>query len=313
MVFLFFVLLPSVYMGWSLGANDAANIFGTGVMTGVIRFRTACLLISLFVILGALLEGQKTIHTVGYFTQLNLKLALIATLAGASVVTLMTVLSLPVSTSQAILGGVMGISIFVGGVASFPWDKFTRIVLSWILTPFGAMVISFGLYWFMSFLSRKVTTLPGFTLLMTLGIIGVGSYGAYSLGANNVANTTGVFVGAGELSPFLGTLIGGASIALGASTYSRRVMETIGNKIVPLDPIAAFIVILAEAIALHIFTQVGVPVSASQAVVGAVAGVGLVKGVRTVNRKTLAYIFMGWISTPLLAILFSFFLLRLFS
>lgn len=313
MVFFFFVLLPSIYMGWSLGANDAANIFGTGVMTGVIKFRTACLFISLFVILGALLEGQKTIHTVGYFTDLNLKFAVIATLAGASVVTLMTVLSLPVSTSQAILGGVMGISIFVGGASSFPWDKFTRIVLSWILTPFGAMAISFGLYWFMSLLSRKVTTLPGFTLLMTLGIIGVGSYGAYSLGANNVANTTGVFVGAGKLSPFLGTLIGGASIALGASTYSKKVMETIGNKIVPLDPIAAFIVILAEAIALHIFTQVGVPVSASQAVVGAVAGVGLVKGVRTVNRKTLTYIFMGWISTPLLAILFSFLLLHLFS
>jgi PiT family inorganic phosphate transporter len=100
------------------------------------------------------------------------------------------------------------------------------------------------------------------------------------------------------LTLFQAALIGGASIALGVLTYSRGVMETVGNKLVRLDPFSALVVILAEGLTMHFFTIIGVPVSTSQAVVGAVLGVGIVKGARTIKRKTLYGIFTGWFLTP---------------
>ena len=152
-----------------------------------------------------------------------------------------------------------------------------------------------------------------FMLAMKIGIMVMGSYGAYTLGANNVANTTGVFVGAGILTPFLGTVIGGLAIAFGACTYSKKVMETVGGKIAPLDISTAFVAILAEAITLHIFTQVGVPISSTVAIVGAVIGIGLAKGIRTISAKKITQILAGWALTLLVSILLPYVFLLLFS
>jgi len=68
-----------------------------------------------------------------------------------------------------------------------------------------------------------------------------------------------------------------------------------------LDPFSAFVAILAVAFTLHIFTQIGVPVSSSQAIVGAVVGVGIVGGLRTVSTKVVTKITVGWFMTPLFA------------
>jgi PiT family inorganic phosphate transporter len=140
-------------------------------------------------------------------------------------------------------------------------------------------------------------------ILIRIFLIVAGSYAAYALGANNVANVTAVFVGAGQISVLSATLIGGLSIALGVLTFSRPVMETVGRKLVRLDPFSALVVVLAEAITVHFFTFVGVPVSTSQAVIGAVLGVGIVKGANTVSRRTLLNIFIGWFLTPAAAYL----------
>ena len=114
-----------------------------------------------------------------------------------------------------------------------------------------------------------------------------------------MANVTGVYVNAGLLLPMGASVIGGLGIALGVITYSKKVMMTVGKSIVALDPFSAFVVVLAEAMTLHLFTQLGVPVSSSQAVVGAVVGVGLVGGLRTVSFKILSTIAIGWVMTPL--------------
>ena len=106
---------------------------------------------------------------------------------------------------------------------------------------------------------------------------------------------------AGLLNVFTATLIGGLSIGLGIMTFSRRVMETVGRKLVRLDPFSALVVVLAEAITVHFYTIVGVPVSTSQAVIGAILGVGIVKGISTVKGRTLLNILIGWFLTPVIA------------
>ncbi len=306
-------LLSGIYLGWALGANDAANVFGTGVTSGLVSYKMAVILTAIFVILGAVMEGTKCFDTVGYFTSLTLFTALLVTLSAAITVTLMTRLKLPVSTSQAILGAIVGIAIVGEGWRGLPMDKLTKVVLCWIFTPLGAAVISFLLFMGLGYLVNRIRGLAVFTHLMRIGILVTGCFSAYALGSNNVANTTGAFVGAGLITPIEGALIGSISIGVGALTYSRGVMISVGRRISLLDPFSALVVVLAGAITVYLYTQIGVPVSTSQAVVGAVAAIGLAKGIRTINKKMLFFILLGWISTPILAASLSILMLLLFS
>ncbi len=78
-------------------------------------------------------------------------------------------------------------------------------------------------------------------------------------------------------------------------------MMTVGKGLVKLDAFSAFIVVLSESITVHIYAIIGVPVSTSQAVVGAVLGIGIVRGVRTVNKRVLGGILVAWATTPLIS------------
>ena len=93
-------LTGGLLVGWGLGSNDAANIFGTGVAANAIRYRTAIVLISIFVVVGALLEGHKSMDTVGDMSRLSHMAAFVAALAAGVTVSAYSFLSLPVSTSQ---------------------------------------------------------------------------------------------------------------------------------------------------------------------------------------------------------------------
>jgi len=292
-------LLSGVFLGWSLGANDASNVFGSAVASKMVKFWTAAILASVFVLLGALLEGQAGIETLTGLTDMSLKKAVIASVSAAVTVTLMTAIGLPVSTSQAVVGAILGIGFLNRQVNLSGLGK---VVICWFGTPIGGLVIAALIYKLLAAVyNRSPIDLFNSDILVRISLITAGSYAAYALGANNVANVTAVFVGAGQLKVFSAALLGGVSIALGILTFSRKVMETVGKKLVQLDPFSALIVVLAEALTVHFFTIVGVPVSTSQAVVGAVLGVGVVKGINTVRRKTLINILIGWFFTPAIA------------
>ena len=94
-------------------------------------------------------------------------------------------------------------------------------------------------------------------------------------------------------------------MAVGALTFGRRVTETVGKSITPLDLGGAFAAQASAAVGVHIFSMMGIPVSTSQAVVGAVIGVGLTKGLRVVKGRNIAQIACGWILAPTGAALFS--------
>ncbi len=294
-------LLGGIFLGWSLGANDASNVFGSAVAARMVKFWTAAILASAFVLLGALLEGQAGIETLKGLTPLNLEQAVVSSVAAAVTVTIMTIFSLPVSTSQAVVGAILGIGLLNQNINT---PGLGKVVACWMGTPVGGMIISIMIYRVLAFFYNRLNiNLFQADNLLRLSLIGAGSYGAYALGANNVANVTAVFVGAGELTLFLAVLLGGLSIDLGILTFSRRVMETVGRRLVRLDPFSALVVLLAEAITVHIYTIIGVPVSTSQAVIGAVLGVGIIKGIRTVERRTLLNILFGWFLTPTIAAL----------
>ncbi len=329
------LLSSGLFLGWSLGANDAANVFGTAVGTRMIRFRTAAAVCSVFVVLGATVSGAGAAHTLGRLGAVNaLPGAFTVALASALSTFWMTRLRIPVSTSQSIVGAILGWNFYTASVTD--GAALARIVSTWVVCPLLSGVIAVALY----VLTRRLIHLFRPHLLrldhMTrVGLLLVGAFGSYSLGANNIANVMGVFVAD---NPFRDTsvfglftqtgvqllfLLGGLAIAAGVITYSERVMRTVGTGLARISPISALVVVLAQSLTLFLFASERlehllagwglptiplVPVSSSQAVVGAIVGISLFKraGLR---YRTLGGISLGWLATPLLACVASFFLL----
>jgi PiT family inorganic phosphate transporter len=294
-------LLSCLFMGWALGANDAANVFGTAVTVGVVRFRTAAFVGAIAVLAGAVLEGAAGINTIGNISQQTAASAGIIALAAALSVSVMTILHFPVSTSQAVVGAIAGAGV-MQGVASF--QGMEKLVICWVVTPIGAAMVSLLLFWM---IGRPLSRMPISILTrdrwLWNGVVVAGAYGAYALGANNVANVTGVFVGAGVMTPMVGALAGGSAIALGMITFGKGVMTTVGSGLVRLDAFTALVVILSEALTVHTFAMIGVPVSATQAVVGAVLGVGWAHGNQSVRIDLLGKILAAWVGTPAVSFL----------
>lgn len=294
-----FRLISSLFLGWALGANDSANVFGTAVSSRMIKYSTAITLTAIFVLAGALLQGREGMETLSGLTEQSVKTAFVVSLAAAITVTIMTIFKLPISTSQSVVGAIIGVGIMQ---SSLELDGLLKVVICWIGTPIGGLIISFFLYYLFLYLLKLFN--PSIFIedsLIRAGLVISGCYGAYALGANNVANVTGVYVG-NLLTPFMATLIGGASIAFGALTFSKNVMKTVGKSIVKLDAFSAFITVLAHSLTVHIYALIGVPVSTSQAIVGAVLAIGLIKGTQTVQFSTLFKVFFGWMLTPVVSL-----------
>ena len=295
-------LIGGLFLGWSLGANDAANLFGSAVSSHMIRFWKAAALASLFVVLGAVLQGGHGIETLQGLSPMDLEMAVLTSVAAAATVTGMTLFRLPVSTSQAVVGAIVGAGILQN---QLHMEGLVKVAICWVGTPLAGILFALIIYPTLGWAYNRVHyNLFQMDQIVRIGLVIAGCYSAYALGSNNVANVTAVFVGAGRLEISTATLVGGLSIALGIVTFSRGVMETVGKNLVALDPYSALVVVLSGALAVHVYTWIGVPVSSSQAVVGAVLGMGILKGTQTIRIKTLFSILLAWFATPLTGCLF---------
>ncbi|MBN1764343.1 MAG: anion permease [Sedimentisphaerales bacterium] len=296
-------LSGGIFLGWSLGANNGANVFGTAVASRIVSFQRAALLCGAAIILGALLQGQAGIDTYSrLFPGDSMKLLLITSAVAAITMTGMTLLHLPVSTSQAIVGAICGIGL---ATESMQWHLLTRIVICWLVTPVGAIGIAWLIYVLLgAFFKHIPMSMLTRDKIIWSGLIIVGTYGAYALGANNVANATGIFSGRiAHLTDRHLTLVGGLAIALGVATFSKRIMHAVGSGIMPLDGFTSLVAVLAMSITVHIFAMIGVPVSSSQAIVGAIIGIGINKGIWAVKLKPLRNIAIGWLMTPIISLI----------
>jgi PiT family inorganic phosphate transporter len=330
-----FFLTSGLFLGWSLGANDASHVFGAAVGSKMVTFRKASIIASVFFIIGAVLQGLGTSHTLGKLGAVNeIGGSFTLALAAAITIYMMTKFALPISTTQAIVGAIIGWNLFTGN----PTDGKTlsMIVISWVAGPVIGALFAILLYIVVKKFKNSVKIhLIKFESYVKTGLILVGAFGSYSLGANNIANVMGVFLPAFNLQDLhLGIitlnsgqqlfLLGGLACALGIITYSWKVMNTIGSNIVELSSEAALIVVLAQSLVLFIFSSTGlselfvrmglpaipmVPVSSSQVIVGCIIGIGVYKGARNINFKVLGEIASGWVIAPVASGLLTFLLL----
>ncbi len=339
-MFMYLLLAAGIFMGWSLGTNDAANAFGTAVSTGVIKYKTAIIIISIFVIIGAFLMGAGNMTSVNDLAinnavipsadaaadlvesgedDLALKSAIkafIVFLCAALTVFLMSYLKFPVSANQSITGAIIGWGICNAdygnpAVMSGNLKQIGKFASTWLLCPVGAAIISFIIVKLAQKLFiNKLSSLRHYDAVIKIGYLIAGGYAAFGIGMNSSANVTSLYFG--EVIDGVKTnlltdarltcTIGGLAIAFGVLTYSKKVMMTVGESIAPLTQIEGFLVIIAMATTIVLLGNImKIPVSTSQAVVGAVVGAGITKTYKCVNFGVFKNIAIAWVSSPLMA------------
>jgi len=317
-----------LYVGGNIGANDAANCIGASVGAGLMRYRQAILLVAVCVVAGALLQGSAVAKTVGkgiVTDPISALGVLSALLSGGLFVTLATFFKVPVSTSQAVVGAVAGVGI--AGDLTVKYSKIITIVECWVACPVLTMVVTYVIYRLTGVVMRKFESRRTVNRILMMAVLVSAGYAAYSLGANNLGNAIGPILALGTSAfgteipgPVLWegsngavyvlplSVMGALSIALGAVTFGRGVAETVGKNIITLDLPSASAVQISMAFGLHLFSMFGIPVSTSQAIVGALLGIGLAHGIKTVSKKKILQVVVGWVLAPTLSGLVSYLL-----
>jgi len=312
----------ALYIAWCIGSNDAANPTNTAVGSGALKLNKAILLFSIFAFLGSVIQGWMVIKTFGrgIATIRDIYDCIIASLSTALWITLASYKGLPISTTHSSVGAVLGIGLtylILGYGESIKYDVLIKIVTSWVTSPLGAVILAFLLYkgfsalaWRLS--SRGVNVDKVFRILVVVAL----AYSAYSFGANDVGNATGVYVavinvaGADNQVLDLRTAImlaalGAVGISIGGFTLGRRVIKTVAYGITRLDYITGSAASLANALVVWVFTTIplyvwgwGMPISTTHAAVSAVLGVGLAKyGLKGVKWSTFIRIIISWLVT----------------
>jgi len=309
-------VLMGCAVGWSIGANDAANSLGVAVGSKVLTLRKALVLICIFGFLGAVLQGQYVCQTIGteivaidkLSPSMKGHMAMVAAFGAFVWVLLATYWKMPISTSHSIVGAVAGAGLAIHEPVN--WKVLGGVFVCWIATPLGSAVIAFALYFVLSRVFHKIVPVRHAEKILGVLIVVSGCYVAFTWGANDVANTVGVISFCGILNPTTSLILGGIAIVLGVVTWGYKVIETIGSELVDLLPLMAFSAQLASAINVHLYTVLGVPVSTSHSIVGAVVGVGLVRGARVVNAGIMREIVVCWLATPFVSGVISFGMLK---
>ncbi|MBW2616936.1 MAG: inorganic phosphate transporter [Deltaproteobacteria bacterium] len=399
-----------LYMAANIGANDLANAMGTSVGSRAITLKQAVVISVITNALGAALAGGYVTSTISKgmvdpsllaAEPDKLMLGMFASLISAGVwVNLATYLALPVSTTHAIVGAVVGFGVMSVGVGAISWGKIITIAISWIVSPAVGALIAGSIFYFIEkkimsakepveaseryapfliFLVIWVLILSvifkglknlhlelGFfqTVLLTIPFAAVaGAFGrwwirwqtspehkvrygqhgyspvdrifaqlqiltacyvAFAHGANDVANAIGPLAAIFSVVktkavalqvevPIWMLLIGGLAVGGGLLVFGTRVMETIGKDITEITPVRGFCAEFGAASTILVCSRLGLPVSTTHVLVGSVVGVGIMRGMGSLDLRILKNIGLSWIITLPFTILLSMLLYKLFT
>ena len=319
-------LLAGLYMAWNIGANDLANSMGTSVGSKAVTLRQAILISGSMVLLGSLVFGSPVTETIRkgivppqaigdpHLIAIG---AFSAVIAAGIWVSLATWKKLPVSTTHSIVGAMMGFGLIASGLTGVNWGVLLKIVASWVISPLAGGVTAFIIFSFIrNFILRRVRDLDRTERIFAYSQVLSASYIAFALGSNDVANAIGPVaaaltygVGGAPLGAYIAVpkwlfFIGGMGIVLGISTWGYRVIETIGMRVTEITPSRGFSAEFSTASIVLANTYLGMPISTTHTLVGSVIGVGVARGIKSLNLAIIRDIILSWLVTvPITAII----------
>jgi PiT family inorganic phosphate transporter len=294
------------------GFHDAANSIATVVSTRVLSPGKAVVWAAVFNFVAAFTFGTAVAKTVGSgLVDINIVTfaVIFAGLIGAIVWDLITwYYGLPTSSSHALIGGYAGAAVAKVGFAAIILSGWTKTLIFIVLAPLIGMSLGFllmlaNLWIFRGFSPGRVD--HWFRRLQLV------SAAAYSLGhgGNDAQKTMGIIAGVlvagGYLSvvdgqlpiPFWVIMAAHAAIALGTLSGGWRIIHTMGSKITKLQPVGGFAAETAGAISLFTATNLGIPVSTTHTITGAIIGVGSIKRLSAVRWGIAGKIVWAWVLT----------------
>lgn len=291
------------------GLHDAANSIATIVSTRVLRPQFAVAWAAFFNFIAFTVFGLHVAHTIGtgiISADIVTPQLIFAALMGAIIWNLITwYFGLPSSSSHALIGGLVGAGVAAAGFPAIEWSGLGKTVFAIVLSPATGFVLALLLILIVSWLVVKRTPFAVDTTFRRLQFV---SASLYSLGhgGNDAQKTMGIIAvllfsqgitGPEFEVPFWVVLSCQAAMGLGTLLGGWRIVHTMGSKITRLTPMQGFCAETGGAITLFGATFLGIPVSTTHTITGAIVGVGAARRVSAVRWGIAGNIVVAWIIT----------------
>jgi PiT family inorganic phosphate transporter len=306
---LFALIATALAFDFLNGLHDAANSIATIVSTRVLRPSFAVFWAAFFNFIAFLVFGLTVAQTVGKgIVEPDIVTAgvIFAALCGAIVWDVVTwLLGIPSSSSHALIGGLVGAGVARSGFEAVVWSGFLKTSAAIVVSPLLGFVLALSLVAAVSWIFVRLTPLAVDNLFRTLQF---GSAALYSLGhgGNDAQKTMGVisvllysqgYMPNGFQVPLWVVLSCQAAMAFGTLFGGWRIVHTMGSKITRLTPMRGFCAETAGASTLFFATWLGVPVSTTHTITGAIVGVGAARRTAAVRWNVAQGIVVAWVLT----------------
>lgn len=313
---LILVILFALVFDFINGFHDASNAIATSVSTGVLHIRTAVIVAGLFNFIGAMAGTAvaKTIATGFANPALVTQYVVLSALIGACVWNLITWwYGLPSSSSHALIGGLAGAVVANTGLHSFHWIAlYKKVLVPLVVSPSIGFVVAFVLMIVCAWLFKSLKSSTGGWISRKLQLVSSCTM-AFSHGSNDAQKSMGIITlallaagtivphwmlpaQAGQVPTWVIVACAGA-IALGTMAGGKRIIKTMGSKIIKITPLQGFVAEASGAATILLASKFGIPVSTTHCINAAIMGSGTSKRVSAVRWGVAGNILMAWLLT----------------
>lgn len=309
--FLIAVVVVALIFDYVNGFHDTANAIATVVSTGVLPLRTAVVLAAILNFVGAL-TGHAVAKTVGAGLimpdAISQGVVLCALLSAITWNLITWYFGIPSSSSHALVGGLVGAALAKAGTEAVKVEGVTKVVKSLIISPLVGFSIAFALMILIYWIARRGRPNKLNALFRRLQMVSAG-FMALSHGSNDAQKTMGIItmslVAYGSIQatdgsfpvPMWVSLSCAAAMGLGTAAGGLRIVKTMGTKIIELKPIHGFAAETAAAATILTASSMGLPVSTTHVISGAIMGVGASQRVSAVRWGVTTRILQAWVLT----------------
>ena len=305
---LVFVVLLAIAFDFVNGFHDTANAIATSVATRALAPRYAILMATAFNFIGAFAGTAvaKTIASGLVDEATTTQVVIAAALIGAIIWNLITwQQGLPSSSSHALIGGLIGATIIAAGTGALNINGIVnQVLIPMVTSPLLGFFIAFALmvtlYWIFRSSKRK----PMASRFRKLQV-GSAAFMAFAHGSNDAQKTMGIItlalLSAGVIDDFVVPtwviVVSATALSLGTAVGGWRIMRTMGQRVAKLEPVHGFAAETTAATILLGTAELGMPVSTTQVISGAIMGVGSSQGLRHVRWGVARRILIAWVLT----------------
>ena len=319
LLLLFLVL--AFFVAFAAGAND--EMMAPGVSSGVFSLRTAVYLGAVFSVLGAIFLSEAVSKTIGSDMIRNAPAGGLDDVMALAILLSMTVLlilisaseGLPISSTQAIVGAVIGVAFAAGffksgwGLFVIDWWVILNIFASWILSPVIGFFIAATLQFWIQRLDlvlqekfEELTISQGYGYLLGIILIISESIRSGNDVANSIAPVLGLSLFNVPSSQLLPLLVGGIGMAIGLVIIGKKVIRLVAREIVDMDNASAFSAMTSVMLVMTVGTMLGLPLSGTHVLVAAMIAVGWAEQSQ-IQIDVIKKIGISWVITvPLAAV-----------